>query len=141
MQLDASGWTGEGGFTAAAVDALTAIDGIDIVRLEDAPASRTEAGYAFISNEAFVTFRLERRPDPSGRTWFGWTPRRWVPAMNLATLADRLALADGIGPPDYQDAGMLQYLRTERIVAPYQTKGLKVVEMLRIYVTGTAPRR
>jgi hypothetical protein len=35
---------------------------------------------------------------------------------------------------------MLQYLRTERIVAPYQTKGYKIVEMVRIYEVGT-PRR
>jgi hypothetical protein len=28
---------------------------------------------------------------------------------------------------------MLQYLRTERIVPPYQTKGYKLVELVRIY--------
>jgi hypothetical protein len=30
---------------------------------------------------------------------------------------------------------MLQYLRTERIVPPYQTRGYKLVEMVRIYAT------
>ena len=45
-----------------------------------------------------------------------------------------------IGAPDYGDEGMLQYLRAERIIPPYQTKGYKLVEMVRIYEVGT-PRR
>jgi hypothetical protein len=60
--------------------------------------------------------------------------------MTIAGLAVRLASAAGIGEPDYSDEGMLQYLRTERIVPPYQTKGYKVVEMVRVYEAGT-PRR
>jgi hypothetical protein len=36
---------------------------------------------------------------------------------------------------------MLQYLRTERIVPPYQTRGYKLVELVRIYEAGTVPRR
>jgi hypothetical protein len=32
---------------------------------------------------------------------------------------------------------MLQYLRTERLVAPYQTRGIKVVEMVRVYMAGS----
>ena len=32
---------------------------------------------------------------------------------------------------------MLQYLRTERIVPPYQTRGYKLVELVRIYEVGT----
>jgi len=35
---------------------------------------------------------------------------------------------------------MLQYLRTERIVAPYQTTGIKVIELVRIYEAGTLRR-
>ena len=34
------------------------------------------------------------------------------------------------------DDGMLQYLRAERIMPPYQTRGYKLVELVRIY-----PRR
>ena len=45
-----------------------------------------------------------------------------------------------IGAPDYADAGMIQYLRTERIVPPYQTRGYKLVELVRLYEVGTAPR-
>ena len=33
---------------------------------------------------------------------------------------------------------MLQYLRAERIVPPYQTRGYKLVELVRIYEVGTA---
>jgi len=36
---------------------------------------------------------------------------------------------------------MLQYLRTERIVPPYQTRGYKLVELVRVYEIGGAPRR
>ena len=53
----------------------------------------------------------------------GWKPR-W-PAI------------DGVGAPDYSDEGMLQYLRAERIIPPYQTRGYKLVEMVRIYQAGT----
>jgi hypothetical protein len=60
--------------------------------------------------------------------------------MTLAELAARLGPADGVGEADYSDDGMLQYLRTERIVAPYQTKGYKVVEMVRIYEVRTSRR-
>jgi hypothetical protein len=28
---------------------------------------------------------------------------------------------------------MIQYLRTERVIPPYQTKGYKLIELLRIY--------
>jgi hypothetical protein len=49
------------------------------------------------------------------------------------------ALAD-VGAPDYADEGMLQYLRAERIVPPFQTRGYKIVELVRIYEIGT-PRR
>ena len=34
---------------------------------------------------------------------------------------------------------MLQYLRTERIVPPYQTRGYKLVELVRIYEVGRQP--
>jgi hypothetical protein len=60
--------------------------------------------------------------------------------MTLGELAARLGPADGVGDPDYSDEGMLQYLRTERIVAPYQTRGYKVVEMVRIYEVGMPKR-
>lgn len=140
MHVDATGWTGEGSFTPVLLDALQAIAAIDRIRVEDAPSSRAEAGYAFIANEIYVTFRIDVRREPVRR--LGVIPgTRTVatPALTVASLADALSGMEAIGPPDYADAGMLQYLRTERIVPPYQTKGVKVVEMVRIYEAGTDP--
>ena len=66
MQVDSSGWSGEGGFTGVVLDALKAIEAIEFIRVEDAPASRTESGYAFISNEIYVRFRTESRSPRPG---------------------------------------------------------------------------
>ena len=60
--------------------------------------------------------------------------------MTLSGLEAALAGIAEVGAPDYGDEGMLQYLRAERIMPPYQTKGYKLVEMVRIYEVGT-PRR
>jgi hypothetical protein len=53
----------------------------------------------------------------------------------MAGLAAWLAAEGDIGPADYADEGMVQYLRTERVVPPYQTRGYKLVELVRIYET------
>ncbi len=53
--------------------------------------------------------------------------------MTVGGLEQALAALDGVGPADYSDDGMIQYLRAERIVPPYQTKGYKLVELVRIY--------
>jgi hypothetical protein len=74
------------------------------------------------------------RSAPRGRA--GWASCRGCGAG----VESLLAAAEGIGPPDYLDDGMIQYLRAERIVAPYQTRGVKVVEMVRLYPAGTMPR-
>jgi len=60
--------------------------------------------------------------------------------MTMPQLEAALADDSAIGSPDYSDAGMLQYLRAERIVPPYQTRGYKQVELVRIYEGGKAPR-
>lgn len=139
MEIESEGWTGEGAFTAVLLEALRAIDAIEFLRVEDAPASRAEAGYAFISNEIYVKFRTGSRAE-SRRLGLRWPTRLEVKPTTLRDLATRLGPADGVGEPDYSDDGMLQYLRTERIVAPYQARGCKVVEMVRIYEVGS-PRR
>ncbi|MEI6669339.1 MAG: hypothetical protein WCP29_14400 [Acidobacteriota bacterium] len=137
MQIDASGWTEEGAFTATLIGALETIEAVSHIRVEDAPASRTDAGYAFISNEVFVRFRthaVRRTVRAWGLTW----PRTIrVDVMTIEGLGEALGSIDGVGPPDYADAGLLQYLRTERIVPPYQTRGIKVVEMVRVYLAGS----
>jgi hypothetical protein len=60
--------------------------------------------------------------------------------MSVVGLERFLAGLPDVGEPDYSDETMLQYLRTERIVPPYQTRGYKLVELVRIYEVGTAPR-
>ena len=56
VAVDTSGWSGEGAFTQRLLDQLKQLDGLTLVRVEDAPASRSEADYNFISNEIFVVF-------------------------------------------------------------------------------------
>ena len=140
MELDTSKWSGEGAFTQALVDRLKQIDGLALVRVEDAPASRSEADYNFMSNEIFVVFETATREEPTRR--FGLFPgTRSVAYKKLSVTDLEKALASTeIGPPDYADDGMLQYLRTERVIPPYQTKGYKLVELVRVYESGT-PRR
>lgn len=134
MQVDATGWSGEGTFTAALLEELEAMPSIDFVRVEDAPASRTDASYSFISNEVYVRFRRERATKQS--RLLGLVPVRravWEPVMTLEGLHEHLATMKRVGAADYSDEAMLQYLRTERIVPPYQTRGYKIVELVRVY--------
>jgi hypothetical protein len=58
--------------------------------------------------------------------------------MTLAELESTLAAVPDIGLPDYSDAGLLQYLRTTRIMQPYQSRGYKLIELVRIYEAGVA---
>jgi len=124
VELDTSRWSGDGAFTQVLIDALGAMDPVRRVRVEDAPASRADAGFSFICNEIYVTFH--RHGLLRGRR----------PRMTLSGLEFALAARTDIGEPDYGDAGMLQYLRTERIVPPYQTRGYKLVELVRIYAAA-----
>ncbi|MCX6538315.1 MAG: hypothetical protein NT151_05185 [Acidobacteria bacterium] len=141
MDIDTSGWTKEGTFTATLIEALKAIDAVASLRVEDAPSSRADAGYAFISNEVFVRFQTHNRWETVRRFGIPW--RRIVQAdrMTLEELGRALGAIENVGQPDFGDAGMLQYLRAERIVPPYQTKGIKVVEMVRIYLAGAQSRQ
>ena len=140
MQIESTGWGGEGAFTAVLFEALKAVGTIELLRVEDAPASRAEPGYAFISNEIYVAFKTDVRRETRRRLGLPWPSSVEVGQMTLGGLAALLGTAEGVGEPDYADDGMLQYLRTERIVAPYQTRGYKIVEMVRIYEVGM-PRR
>jgi hypothetical protein len=141
MQIDASKWSGEGTFTQVLIDGLQQVDGVALIRVEDAPASRSEADYNFISNEIFVGFRVEVTTERIRR--FGIFPATREVARKTMTIGDlehALAAVAAIGEPDYFDDGMMQYLRAERIVPPYQTRGYKLVELVRIYEvreTGT----
>ena len=141
MEVDTSKWSGEGAFTQVLIDRLGPIAGIAGIRVEDAPASRSEADYNFVSNEIFVIFATISRQEATRR--FGFLPgSRTVhdKAMTISGLEAALTNIEGIGAPDYSDDGMMQYLRTERIVPPYQTRGYKLVELVRVYDASAPPR-
>ena len=67
FEVDTSGWSGEGEFTERLIDRLRAIDGVRFVRVEDAPSTRSDADYNFISNELFVDFATTTREEPTKR--------------------------------------------------------------------------
>ena len=141
LEIESSAWSGEGTFTQLLIERLRDVDGVRFVRVEDAPATRSDADYNFISNELYVGFETTERQERIKR--FRVLPGvRTVTekAMTLQGLEAALTGVDGVGAPDYGDEGMLQYLRAERIIPPYQTRGYKLVEMVRIYEVGT-PRR
>jgi hypothetical protein len=141
MELDTSKWSGEGEFTARLVERLGTLGLVALVRVEDAPASRSEADYNFISNELFVAFTTTVRRERKLRFGIIPTSRTLVEKqLTVAGLEQMLAAWSDIGAPDYSDAGMLQYLRTERIIPPYQTRGYKLVELVRIYEVGAERR-
>ena len=141
LELETAAWSGEGTFTQLLIERLRDVAGVRSLRVEDAPATRSDADYNFISNELYVGFEITERHERIKR--FGVLPGvRTVTekAMTLQGLEMALTGIDGVGAPDYGDEGMLQYLRAERIIPPYQTRGYKLVEMVRIYEVGT-PRR
>lgn len=134
MEVDIAGWSGEGTFTAALIERLKTVAAIEFIRVEDAPASRAEENFSFISNEVYVRFRLD--PVPETVRVLGFLPMRRStpkPAMTLEELERRLTAMEQVGAPDYSDDAMLQYLRAERIIPPYQTRGYKLVELVRVY--------
>ena len=141
LELETSAWSGEGTFTQLLLERLGDVAGVRFVRVEDAPATRSDADYNFISNELYVGFDTVERQERIKR--FGVLPGVRTVTDKALTLQGLEAALSGIaevGAPDYGDEGMLQYLRAERIIPPYQTRGYKLVEMVRIYEVGT-PRR
>jgi hypothetical protein len=137
MDVDTSKWSGEGEFTQILLDHLRRLPGLEFVRVEDAPASRSEADYNFISNEFFVHFVTATRRE-RGKRW-GFVPMtRTVEtkSMSIPQLEAALTADAEIGAPDYADESMLQYLRTQRVIPPYQTRGYKLVELVRVYEAG-----
>ncbi len=140
-QVDYEQWSGEGEFTLTLIDWLVSRDAIGFIRVEDAASTRNDVEYNFISNEVFVRFRTVDRVAHT-RLW-GIFPRRRVvsePTMTLDELDTVLTDDDAIASPDYADEGMIQFLHTQRIVPPYQTRGYKLVELVRLYEVGTPSR-
>ena len=142
MALDTTRWSGDGAFTQTLIDAFQRLDQVTCLRVEDVPSSRSGVEYNFISNELLVEFRTRNRAVRA--KWLGLLPVTRILTESMMTVTDlQHALSDleEVGPPDYADDGMLQYLHTERIVPPYQTRGYKLVELVRIYEAGATPRR
>ncbi len=140
MELDLSAWSGDGEFTKVLVDALKAMPAIGFLRVEDAPARPGEGAFSFISNELYVGFDVVERSVAVRRLGLiPGTRRVREKAMDLQALHGALSADERIGAADYEDEGMLQYLRTERIVPPYQTRGYKLVELVRIYEARMTP--
>jgi hypothetical protein len=132
--VDTSNWSGEGEFTQTLIDHLQTLPVVAFLRVEDAPASRSEADYNFISNEIFISFTTVERIERGTRFGFLPTSRTvFDKSMTMVQLEEALSATSEIGAPDYSDDGMLQYLRAQRIVPPYQTRGYKLVELVRIY--------
>ena len=135
------GWSGEGDFTQTLIDWLSEQKTVALVRVEDAPSTRSDVEYNFISNEIFLGFQTRDRVERE-RLW-GMFPRRRTITDKLMTIAElESALNDDseMPSPDYADDGMIQFLHAQRIIPPYQTKGYKLIELVRIYEVGT-PRR
>ena len=97
MEIDSTGWSGEGGFTQVVVDRLRSVETVTLVKVEDAPATRSEADYNFIANEIFVTFATRVDREPIRR--FGFLPgtkRIVAKAMTFDRLVKLLEESDGI---------------------------------------------
>ncbi len=134
VRIERENWSGEGDLTQALVEAVAALEQVAFRRVEDAPASRADGSFNFLCNEIFVAFRIRR--ELAVRRLLRVLPAPVVvhrPSLTLAGLEDVLTRTPGIGPPDYSDEALLQYLRAARVIPAYQTRGPKVVEMVRIY--------
>src|SRR3954470_8728790 len=104
FELESSAWSGEGTFTQLLIDRLQDVDGVRFLRVEDAPATRSDADYNFISNEIYVAFATRNRVERVRR--FGILPVSRIvteKTMTLATLEQALTGAEGVGAPDYGD--------------------------------------
>ena len=117
FELETSAWSGEGTFTQFLIDRLRDVPGVRYVRVEDAPATRSDADYNFISNELYVGFDTIERRERIKR--FGLLPgSRTVTekAMTLQGLEAGLGAVEGAGWADYGDEGLVKLLRSERII-------------------------
>ena len=142
VEIESTSWSGEGAFTQKVIEQLQQIEEIASLRVEDAPSTRSDADYNFISNEIYVGFRMRSRTERIRRWGFLPADRtRSEPAMTIEALEARLADLPEVGPPDYSDPSMIQYLRTERVIPPFQTRGYKLVELVRLYAADATPRR
>ena len=100
MDLDTTNWSGEGAFTQTLIDSFQGLDQVACLRVEDAPSSRSDVEYNFISNELFVAFRTQDRAVHA--KWLGLVPvTRTVTetVMTVTGLERALSELDEVGPP------------------------------------------
>ncbi len=92
FETDRSNWSGEGQFTQLLLERLPELPGIRRVRVEDAPTTRSEADYQFMSNEMYVEFAVQNREEAYKR--FGvlpatrLVPEKLVDAGRIGSRAD-----------------------------------------------------
>ena len=141
IECDISAWSGEGTFTQQLIDWFSEQQTIAFLRVEDAKSTRADIEYNFISNEIFLKFRTVKKTKKDS-LWSVFSFNRTVfdKLMTIEKLHALLENQKEIGSPDYADADMIQFLRAERIVPPYQTKGYKLIELVRIYEFGTTSK-
>ena len=142
ITIDRDRWSGEGDFTEQLLSWLSEQSDVISLRVEDAPSTRTDVEYNFISNEIYVEFKV--REFYQSRRVLGVIPlgrKSLEKTMSLEKLNRVLSEESELGEPDYADEGMIQFLHTERIIPPYQTKGYKLIELVRIYEFNTTSRR
>src|SRR3979411_1819304 len=102
LELEPSAGSGAAPFTQLLLERLGDGAGVRFVRVEDAPATRSDADYNFISNELYVGFEMRERQERIKR--FGLLPGVRTVAektMSLQDLETALAGVDGVGAPDY----------------------------------------
>lgn len=139
-EIDREQWSGEGDFTQTLVDWLAKMRQVSYIRVEDSPSTRNDVEYNFISNEIFVLFKTAERIESRRILGVSWPRKIAKKLMTLEQLEEALVDDEDIESPDYADEGMIQFLHTERIIPPYQTKGYKLVELVRVYEVGSSSR-
>ena len=91
--------------------------------------------YNFIANDGFRHFRdrAAKAADQADGHHSGDEARNGEGDDIRGAASSGWRTTEGVDPADYTDEAMMHYLRTERIIPPYQTRGYKLVELLRIY--------
>ena len=113
IEIDRDQWSGEGGFTEQLLLWLSEQPAVISLRVEDAPSTRTDVEYNFISNEIYVEFEV--REIYQSRRVLGVIPFRQKSlekTMSLEKLNRVLSDESELGEPDYADEGMIQFLHT-----------------------------
>ena len=100
--IDRDRWSGEGDFTEQLLSWLSEQSDVISLRVEDAPSTRTDVEYNFISNEIYVEFKV--REFYQSRRVLGVIPlgrKSLEKTMSLEKLNRVLSEESELGEPDY----------------------------------------